>query len=194
MRISGGGGGAEASSATPQATTYGVAAAAGSSLKVSRDDHIHNTASLAGALTATKSSSTTRTSDTTLSFDPHLKVSLAANTVYSVEFMMCAQAHATPDMKVLLATASVDADAEIAGSIRAVQQDNSANTYYMLAPNAGSATVVDTAGTVIVVQMRGLITTGASAGDAGIKWAQNSSSSEDTTMLIHSSIIFTPIT
>ena len=193
MEIGGGSSGAQAGSATPTAVAYGVAAAAGSEAAVSREDHVHSNTNLAGALTATKSASTSKTSDTTLAFDPHLKVSLAANTVYAVEFLMCCNAHATPDMKVQLAVASVDGAAETAGSIRAVQQDNAANTYYMLAPNA-TATVVDTGGTVIVVQMRGFITTGASAGDAGIKWAQNSSSGEAATMLIHSSIIFTPIT
>ena len=193
MEIGGGSSGAQAGSATPTAVSYGIAASAGSEAAVSREDHVHSNTNLAGALTATKSVSTSKTSDTTLAFDPHLKVSLAANTVYAVEFLMWCNAHATPDMKVQLAVASVDGDAETAGSIRAVQQDNSANTYYMLAPNA-TATVVDTAGTVIVVQMRGFITTGASAGDAGIKWAQNSSSGEASTLLIHSSIIFTPIT
>lgn len=192
MEIGGGSSGATAGSATPTAVSYGVAASAGSEAAVSREDHVHSNTNLAGGLAATKTASTTKTSDTTLAFDPHLKVTLAANTVYAVDLLLIGQAHADPDMKLQLAVASVDSHSGTAGSVRIYQWDNADNVNFLLTPN-GSSTMLSTGGAISSLQMKGIITTGASGGDGGIKWAQNTSSSEDSTLLIHSSIIFTPI-
>jgi hypothetical protein len=128
-----------------------------------------------------KPANTARTSNTTLTSDPDLQFSVAANTTYAISCTIFYDTQATPDFKY----ATTGPTATLARAAHSYLAPGSTTyTNAMSTATAGIASTAITAGTGSgVVTFDITLQNGATAGTWAFQWAQNTSNAAATTVL-----------
>ena len=135
-----------------------------------------------GALTAYKTADETKTNDAILSNDADVKVVLEINSVYSFVLVIYELSNAIPDFKYGLFYPT--------GTTVAWMP----KIYDFTAPWAETQTDVENGSVASKMEVViGIIYTGATAGDFGLMWGQNTSDAASTTLLKGTNIIVTKL-
>lgn len=130
-------------------------------------------------VSASKASSTSRTSTTTLAVDPDLQLTLKASTMYDLRAFLVLQDNGGPDLEIQLRAPSLSGVTDQDGGLRQYLSDLAANTYYVLRPQTSGTSGTmdfDTSNTVIGINLHGSIAIGSSGGTVSFWWCQASSS------------------
>jgi len=138
-----------------------------------------------GWVSIIKPADTNRTSDTTLSDDPHMLFPMEANSAYFIDMFINLYVRANPDFKYAISVPS-------GGFFRSMQRivaQNTTITQDIITSVPGSTALTTTVDNYGFIRITGPYTNGANTGNWAFQWAQNTTDGTNAATVVQGSMI-----
>lgn len=123
------------------------------------------------------------TSSTSLQNDDHLVLALGANESWEFDaFVFCTSGSNTPDIKFAFTVPT----GTTLNWVSEFQEGSTVSNNSLITASGTSVNNAITSGSTDLIRIRGVVTTGANAGNLQFQWAQNSSNGTSTQVLANS--------